>query len=60
VRATYFYSDARGALVNLLFSACAMFPPILNTPSDEARGDERRCEAGVKWWNAGVNRCKQV
>ena len=35
VRATWFYTHTLGLVMNMLFSAVAMFPPILNTPSDK-------------------------
>jgi len=48
VRSTWYYSNFLGILTNYVFSGMAMFPPILNTPSDQAVHESRH---NAKVWN---------
>ena len=55
VRLTFFYTDFFGALMNLGFSSFAMFPPIMNTPSDKDKVCVRACaRARARGWRDGV------
>ena len=60
VRATFFYTTFGGLMMNLGFSTFAMFPPIMNTPSDEQSknedGEVRKKQDAHKWNNYAIRR----
>jgi len=60
LRATFFYTTFGGLMMNLGFSTFAMFPPIMNTPSDEQSknedGEVRKKQDAHKWNNYAIRR----
>ena len=56
VRTTWFYTNFGGLLMNLGFSSFAMFPPIMNTPSDKKKEQTRVKEHAHKWNDFAIRR----
>jgi len=51
VRSTWFYTHVAGLLMNMTFSSFAMFPPIMNTPSDKNKEENMRSKESAHKWN---------
>ena len=56
VRSTWFYTSVWGPMMNSIFSSYAMFPPIMNTPSDKKKDDTRSKEESKKWNDYAMRR----
>jgi len=56
VRSTWVYTNFGGMFMNMSFSSYAMFPPIMNTPSDKKNDDTRIQEEANKWNDYAIRR----
>mmetsp|Transcript_48571 Transcript_48571/g.152358 ORF Transcript_48571/g.152358 Transcript_48571/m.152358 type:complete len:675 (-) Transcript_48571:455-2479(-) len=55
VRSSFFYTNPGGILLNMIASAMAMIPPVLNTPSDKQK-EATKPSTDAKRWNDFVIR----
>jgi len=56
VRSTWVYTNFGGMFMNMSFSSYAMFPPLMNTPSDKKNEEMRTVDDAHKWNDYAIRR----